>query len=78
MAFFGSIQRNDFNPERDVGILVEFEPGHTPGFFKLFDMEQELSSVLNGRKVDIRTPDDLSRYFRDKIKEEAETYYVQR
>jgi len=77
LAFFGSVQRNDFNPESDVDILVEFEPGHTPGFFKLFDMEQELSSVLNGRKVDIRTPDDLSRYFRDKIKEEAEIYYVQ-
>ena len=77
LAFFGSIQRNDFKPGSDVDVLVEFEPGRTPGFFKLFDMEEELSSLLGGRKVDLRTPGDLSRYFREKIKKEAETYYVQ-
>jgi uncharacterized protein len=77
LAFFGSIQRNDFKPGSDVDVLVEFEPGRTPGFFKLFDMEEELSVILEGRKVDLRTPGDLSRYFREKIKKEAEAYYVQ-
>ena len=60
-----------------MDVLVEFEPGCTPGFLKLFDMEEELSTLLDGRKVDLRTPNDLSRYFREKIIQEAETYYVQ-
>ncbi len=77
LAFFGSVRRDDFQPESDVDVLVEFEPGHTPGFFKLFDMEEELSALLEGRKVDLRTPDDLSRHFRERVKKEAETYYVQ-
>ncbi len=77
LAFFGSSLGKDFSPESDIDILIEFEPGRTPGFFKLFDMEQELSSFFNGRKIDLRTPEDLSRYFRERVKKEAETYYVQ-
>ncbi len=77
LAFFVSSLRKDFDRESDIDILVEFEPGDTPGFFKLFDMEQELSSLFNGRKVDLRTPGDLSRYFRERVRKEAETYYVQ-
>ena len=67
LAFFGSVLRADFGPNSDVDVLIEFEPGHEPGFFALFDIEQELSAVLGGRKVDLRTPQDLSRYFRDEV-----------
>lgn len=76
LAIFGSVLRNDFSPESDVDVLVDFEPGRTPGFFKLFDMEDELSNIFSGRKVDLRTPQDLSHYFRDKVVESAEVQYV--
>lgn len=76
LAIYGSALRSDFGPESDVDILVDFEPGCTPGFFKLFEMEDELSSLFGGRKVDLRTPQDLSRYFRDKVIEGAEVQYV--
>jgi len=59
-----------------VDVLVDFEPGRTPGFFKLFEMEEELSGLFGGRKVDMRTPEDLSRYFRDKVVAGAEVQYV--
>ena len=67
LSLFGSVLRDDFRPESDVDFLVEFEPGHTPGYFKLFDMEEELSKLIGGRKVDLRTPKDLSKYFRDEV-----------
>ena len=51
LAFFGSVLRADFRPESDVDVLVEFEPGHTPGFLALATMEQELSPLLGGRTV---------------------------
>ncbi len=76
LAIFGSVLRNDFGPESDIDVLVDFEPGQTPGFFKLFDMEDELSSIFACRKVDLRTPQDLSQYFRDKVVENAEVQYV--
>ncbi len=72
LALFGSVLRDDFGPESDVDVLVEFEPGSAPGFFGLARMERQLSSLFNGRKVDIRTPEDLSRYFRIELEEEAE------
>lgn len=75
LALFGSVLRSGFGPESDVDVLVEFAPGHTPGFFKLFDMEEELSALLGGRKVDLRTPEDLSRYFRDEVVASAEVQY---
>jgi len=56
---------------------VDFIPGHVPGFFRLFDMEEELSGLLAGRKVDMRTPGDLSIYFRDQVVASAEVQYVQ-
>jgi len=55
---------------------VDFEPGHVPGFFRLFDMEEELSALFGGRKVDLRTLEDLSRYFRDRVVAEAQVQYV--
>ena len=78
LAIYGSALREDFGPESDVDVLVEFLPGHTPGFFKLFEMEEELSALLRGRKVDMRTPEDLSRYFRDEVVASAQVQYVRR
>jgi uncharacterized protein len=75
LAFFGSVLRDDFRPESDVDVLVEFEPGHTPGL-AFFNMEAELSEIL-GRKVDLNTPQFLSRYFRDEVQAEAEVQYEQ-
>jgi len=75
LAFFGSVLRNDFGPESDVDVLVEFEPGHVPGLAFL-SMEEELSEIL-GRKVDLNTPGFLSPYFRDRVLSEAEVQYVQ-
>jgi hypothetical protein len=76
LALFGSVLRDDFGPESDVDVLVEFEPGHTPGFFRLYDMEEELSALFGGRRVDLRTPEDLSKYFRDDVVGHAQTQYV--
>ena len=70
--------RDDFGPDSDVDVLVEFLPGHTPGYFSLFDMETELSTLLGGRKADIRTFGDLSRYFRDEVISEARVLYEAR
>jgi uncharacterized protein len=77
LALFGSILRDDFGPKSDVDVLVEFEPGHVPGFFRLIDMEEELSILFGGRRVDIRTRQGLSRYFRDEVLAQAEEQYAQ-
>jgi len=77
LSLFGSVLRDDFKPDSDIDVLVEFETGHTPGFFKLFDMEEELSSMFEDRKVDLRTPEDLSQYFRDEVIAAAEVHYAQ-
>ena len=76
LAFFGSILRDDFRPESDVDVLVEFEPGHTPGLITLARMEIELSDLLN-RKADLRTPADLSPYFRQDVLDAAQVQYEQ-
>ena len=77
LAIFGSALRDDFGPESDVDVLVDFIPGHVPGFFGLFDIEEELSKLFGGRKTDLRTPQELSRYFRDEVIATAEVQYVQ-
>jgi len=59
--------REDFCPDSDIDVLVEFQPGKTPGFFTVAEMEAELSVLFGNRKVDLRTPQDLSRYFRDRV-----------
>ena len=64
----------DFRPDSDVDVLVEFEPGHTPGL-AFFRIERELSDLL-GRTVDLNTPRDLSRHFRDRVRREAEVLYA--
>jgi predicted nucleotidyltransferase len=75
LALFGSILRDDFGPESDVDILVEFEPGKTPGF-AFFGMQDELRAQL-GRPVDLNTPQCLSKYFRDQVVAESRPLYVQ-
>ena len=76
LSLFGSMLREDFGPGSDVDVLVEFEPGHVPGFFRLFDLEEELSRLFGGRKVDLRTPQDLSQYLRDEVLAGAEVQYA--
>ena len=76
LAFFGSFLRDDFRSESDIDILVEFERGHTPGFFDLVRMEEQLSRFFKGKEIDLRTPNDLSRYFREKVIRDAEVLYV--
>jgi predicted nucleotidyltransferase len=77
LSLFGSLLRDDFNAESDVDVLLEFEPDAKVSFFKLYDLEQELSQLLGGRRVDINTPNSLSKYFRDQVLAEAEILYVQ-
>lgn len=77
LSLFGSVLRDDFQPGSDVDVLVEFEPGHVPGFLGLAAMEHEISALLSGRTVDLRTPQDLSRYFRAEVIAEAEVQYAQ-
>jgi predicted nucleotidyltransferase/DNA-binding XRE family transcriptional regulator len=73
LALFGSVLRDDFGPESDVDVLVEFEPEHTPGF-GFIDVQDQLTAML-GRTVDLNTPQDLSPYFRDEVIRTAEVLY---
>jgi predicted nucleotidyltransferase len=75
LSIFGSVLRDDFNLASDVDILVEFDDDAIPGFFKLMRMQDGLSKIL-GRNVDLRTPKDLSRYFRDDVVSKAVIQYV--
>ena len=74
LSLFGSVLREDFEPDSDIDVLVEFEPGKTPGL-AFFGMQDELSEML-GRKVDLNTPACLSRHFREEVLREAEAQYV--
>ena len=76
MSLFGSAIRDDFSPDSDLDVLVEFEPARTPGFIKLAGMGIELSEIF-GRKVDLRTVEDLSRYFRQEVVKSAEVQYAE-
>jgi predicted nucleotidyltransferase len=75
LALFGSVLRDDFRSDSDIDVLVEFEPDHVPGLFRIARLERELSVLLSGRKVDLRTPQDLSRYFRNQVIATAEVQY---
>ncbi len=74
LAVFGSVLRESFGPESDVDVLVEFEPGHTPGF-EFFAIQEQLAGLL-GRPVDLHTPAFLSPYFRDEVQRDAEVLYA--
>lgn len=75
LALFGSVLREDFSPDSDVDVLVEFDPHRVPGLLGIARMERELSAILGGRKVDLRTAEDLSRYFRQDVLKEAQVVY---
>ena len=75
LALFGSILTNRFGPDSDVDFLVEFHPDHIPGLIRLSGMEIELSEII-GRKADMRTKNDLSRYFRDEVVKNAVVQYA--
>lgn len=77
LSLFGSVLREDFGPQSDVDVLVEFEEGRTPGFFGLARMQEELAALF-GRQVDLRTPGDLSPYFRDRVLASASVQYARR
>ncbi len=75
LALFGSALREDFGPTSDVDLLIEFEAGRTPGFFGLFDLEEALGAFFGGRKVDLRTAEDLSPYFRADVLKSSRPLY---
>src|ERR1043165_8095432 len=74
LSFFGSILRDDFRPDSDIDILVEFS-GATPSLLDLGGMQVEISS-LRGREIDLKTPGCLSRHYRDQVLREAKTAYA--
>jgi len=75
LSLFGSVLRDDFSPASDVDVLVEFQPGRTPGL-RFFTIQEDLTQLV-GRCVDLNTPEDLSIYFRDRVEAEAVPLYVQ-
>lgn len=77
LSIFGSALGTDFRPESDIDVLVEFEPDRVPGLFGMARMERELSRIFGGRKVDLRTPEDLSPYFRQDVVSKASVQYAQ-
>ena len=76
LALFGSVLTDQFTETSDVDVLVEFAPGHIPGLFGIIDMEEELTNIV-GMKADLRTPKDLSRYFREDVIKQAYPLYGQ-
>ncbi len=75
LSVFGSALTEDFGPDSDVDFLVEFEPGHVPGLIRFAGMELELTAII-GRKADLRTPAELSKYFRDDVMAAAIVQYA--
>lgn len=75
LALFGSVLRDDFSPSSDIDVLVEFKSEKIPGF-AFFGLQEELSNLL-GRRADLRTPNELSKYFREEVLSEAEELYVE-
>src|SRR5215469_4038359 len=77
LALFGSVLTGRFSDSSDIDVLVEFKPGTRVGFFRLAEIEAELSPLFGGRKIDLRTPMDLSRYFRDEVVRDALVVYAE-
>lgn len=75
LSLFGSVLREDFGPDSDVDILIEFLPGVRCGLLGMARIERELAELI-GRAVDLRTPGDLSRYFRERVVQEAVQQYA--
>lgn len=76
LALFGSVLTNHFSDKSDIDILVEFDPAHIPGLFSFVNMKNELSQNL-GREVDLRTPQDISKLFRNEIIHQSHLIYGQ-
>jgi hypothetical protein len=76
LAFFGSVLRDDFGPQSDVDVLVEFAPGHTPGL-EIVDVEEELSALLGGRRVDLANPKYLNPRLKPRVLAAAEVQYAE-
>jgi predicted nucleotidyltransferase len=77
LSLFGSVLRDDFRPDSDVDVLVEFEPGHVPGFIRLHGIEEELAPLLGGRRLDLVTAKFLNPRIRDRVLTEAEVQYAE-
>lgn len=77
LSLFGSTLMGTSRQDSDVDLLVEFEPGQKPGLIGMASLEAELSALIGGRRVDLRTAQDLSRYFRDDVVRIAEVQYAQ-
>jgi predicted nucleotidyltransferase len=75
LALFGSVLRDDFDPDSDIDVLVEFEPGRVPDFFRLYDIEQELSALFGGHPVDLVTYRALNRHLRSSVLASAQVQY---
>ncbi len=76
LSLFGSRLKGTANMDSDIDLLIEFEPSREPGLIGLAKMESELSKLLGGPRVDLRTPRDLSRYFRDEVMRQAQVQYA--
>ena len=76
LSLFGSVLKGTARPDSDIDLLVEFEPGKIPGLLGMAAIEAELSELLSGRRVDLRTSQDLSRYFRDEVERTAEVQFA--
>jgi uncharacterized protein len=76
LSLFGSALREELRSDSDIDFLVEFDPDHVPGLLGLARMERELSALFGGRKIDLRTPEDLSRHFRRQVVETAKIAYA--
>jgi uncharacterized protein len=76
LSLFGSVLKGTARPDSDIDLLVEFEPGAVPGLLGMAAIEDELSDLLGGRRVDLRTPQELSRYFRDEVVRAAEVQFA--
>jgi predicted nucleotidyltransferase len=77
LSLFGSAAKDNARPDSDVDLLVEFAPGEQPGLIGLAGIEVELSDLLGGKSVDLRTAGDLSRYFRDEVQRQAQVQYAE-
>jgi uncharacterized protein len=76
LSLFGSVLRDNFKPDSDINLLVEFMPGEVVTLIRLSQIERGLSTLFGKRKIDLRTPRELSAYFRDRVLAEAEELYV--
>jgi predicted nucleotidyltransferase len=77
LALFGSVVTERFTASSDIDVLVEFRPQERVGFFRLAEIEEALGRLFGGRRIDLRTPMDLSRHFRDEVVREALIVYAE-